>query len=471
MQLTVGTGGNSTVFRMLAALNQIDASRASTMTRLATGQRINRASDDPAGLVALNAMNSELAAVNAAIDNDRRSESILNVVDSTLTEVSSLVSEIEGLVLKASGSTVTASEKAAYQAQIDQSIESIDRLIGQAEFNGMKLFDGANRINAYADDPASVKDIHVYSRNPNITGNLSLTVDVTAAATRGSATTSLGATAGDTLSVATVLQVTGKLGTATITLASGATGTEVLAAITAQKQVTGVSAINQGGSLHFTSTTTGSDAFVTVSALSGDQDYLQGAQVNKTSGTDAQVTVNGADAAAQGTEVFYNGNGVSLSFNLENDAVTDHVITISGGGATFQVGTDSNTRTSLGISGMNTFELGRSDLGYLSELKSGGTNSLTASGSNALAVARQASNQVATMAARVGSFNKYQIGSSIRSLEAAKEGMSAAVSLIGDTDYAAESAELERQNILMNAAISLLSVANSQQQNVLALLR
>jgi flagellin len=456
---------------MLSAMNQLDAERSITMARLATGKRINRASDDPAGLIALNTLNAELASVGAAIDSNRRSESMLNVADSTLTEVGKLVSDIEGLVLKASGSTVTASEKAAYQAQIDQSLDSIDRLVNQAEFNGKKLFDGENRINAYASDATAIKDVRVYSRNPNISGNLALTVAVNAAATRGSAATTLGAAVGDTLSAATVVQVTGKLGTATLTLGSGATGTDVLAAITAHKEITGVSAISQGGSLHLMSTTTGSDAFVAVSALSGDADYMSGLQISKTAGADAQVTVNGAKASAQGTEVFYNGAGVSLSFNLASNTVANYTLTVADGGAEFQLGTDSNTRTGLGLGGVNSFELGRSDLGYLSQLRSGGVNSLNASDSKALAVARQASNQVATAAARVGSFNKYAVGSSIRSLEAAQEGMSAAASQIGDTDYSVESANLERQTILMNAAISMLSVANSQQANALALLQ
>lgn len=456
---------------MMSALNQLETESATTMARLATGKRINRASDDPAGLVALNTMNSELARVTAAIDNNRRSESMLNVADSTLTEVGKLVSDIEGLVLKASGSTVTASEKAAYQAQIDQSLDSINRLVNQSEFNGKKLFDGANRINAFTGSPTAIKDVRVYSRNPNVTGNLALTVAVDAVATHASATTTLGAAVGDTLATGTVLQVSGKLGTANITLASGATGTQVLAAINAQKQVTGVSAINDGGNMSFNSTTKGSDSFVAVSALSGDTAYLAGAQIAKTSGTDAQVTVNGSQAMAQGTEVFYNGNGVSLSFNLANDTVANHTITITGGGATFKLGAENGTRTSLGIGGVNTFELGRSDLGYLADLRSGGTHSLTATDSKALSISRQASNQVASSAARIGSFNKYQIGSSIRALEAAQEGVSSSISQVGDTDYAAESSNLQRQNILLNTTMSMLGMANSQQQNVLALLR
>jgi flagellin-like hook-associated protein FlgL len=104
-------------------------------------------------------------------------------------------------------------------------------------------------------------------------------------------------------------------------------------------------------------------------------------------------------------------------------------------------------------------------------MKSGGANSLTASGTKAVEIARAASLQVSDMQARVGSFNKYQVGSTINALTAAKEGMSEAVNQIDSVDYATESANLERQTALLNAAITMLSTANSQQTYALALLK
>lgn len=466
MSLTVGT--NSSIFQMLSQLNQLEADRASTMARLATGKRINKASDDPAGLVALNRMNAELAKVTAALDNDQRSQSLLNVADSTLTEISSLTSEIERLALAAQGSSVTAEEKAAYQAQIDSSIDAIDRLVNHAEFNGQRIFNGQNRINATTDSQSSIKDIQVYSRNPNVTGNQTLSISVTAQAAAAYTASAGGFDLNNALSAETVIQVTGKLGTATITLSNNANSASILGAINAQKEVTGVSAAaGTGDTLVFASTDTGSDAFVTVSKISGADSIVS---YGKVSGSDAQVVVNGETANAQGTKVFYNGNGVSLSFNLHNDAVTTHTITVSGGGATFQLGTDTTTRASLGMAGLNTHELGRSDLGYLSTMRSGGANAVTASGNSSVRIAREANNQVATAAARIGSFNKYQVGSSIAALEAQQTALTESASLIGDADYAAETAKLQRQTILQNALISMLGLATQSQQNVLALL-
>ena len=475
MAMTIGMSSAS--FKILSAISKIQEQQATTQERLATNHKINKASDDPAGLIALNSLNAELTSINTAISGNQRTQSMLNVADNTLTEVATLASEVERMTLESQGTTVSTEEKMAYQAQIDQSIASIDRLINKAEFNGKKIFNGENRVNAYTNSAPSVKDIRVYARDPNQTGNVTLTLNVTAGAAYAYAA-SANAASSVTLSATTVLQVTGKYGTATITLSNGTTSANVRAAINAQKDVTGVSAIVGTGAtkkLIFMSTTKGSDSFVQVSKINGAV-KMDSSNTSKTAGTDATVLVNGEKANAQGTKVFVNSNGMNLSFNLAVDtAGASRTITVTGGGATFQLGSDTTTKATIGIGYLNSQELGQYDLatngGYLSTMKSGGANSLTASGTKAVDIARSVSLQVSDMQARIGSFNKYQVGSTINALTAAKEGMTDAVAQIDSVDYASESANLTRQEALLNAAISMLSTANSQQTYALALLK
>ena len=78
---------------------------------------------------------------------------------------------------------------------------------------------------------------------------------------------------------------------------------------------------------------------------------------------------------------------------------------------------------------------------------------------------------MATVQGRLGGFNKFQVQSSINSLNATKKGLEDARSIIGDVDYAAETAELNKQNVLLQAAISLLGLANQQSSSILSLLR
>ena len=109
--------------------------------------------------------------------------------------------------------------------------------------------------------------------------------------------------------------------------------------------------------------------------------------------------------------------------------------------------------------------------GYLSSLASGGANSLTSGNlSNAQSILTEAINQVSTLNGRLGAFQKYTIGSTINNLSVAYENASSALSNVQDTDFAAETANLTRAQILASSATTVLSTANSQPQNVLKLL-
>jgi flagellin len=83
----------------------------------------------------------------------------------------------------------------------------------------------------------------------------------------------------------------------------------------------------------------------------------------------------------------------------------------------------------------------------------------------------EAINQVATLRGRLGAFQDYTIGSTVNSLNVAFENVSSSESDIADTDFAAETANLTRAQILSQAATTVLSQANSAPQNVLTLLQ
>ncbi len=76
---------------------------------------------------------------------------------------------------------------------------------------------------------------------------------------------------------------------------------------------------------------------------------------------------------------------------------------------------------------------------------------------------------MADVRGRIGGFQKFQVGSSINALQAAQTGLGEATSLIGDTDFAVATARLNQQQVLINAGISLLGVANQQAAAILSL--
>jgi flagellin len=234
---------------------------------------------------------------------------------------------------------------------------------------------------------------------------------------------------------------------------------------------TGVSATVSGNELHIQSRSYGDSAFVSAQYISGDADFLT---VAYTEGTDAVVNVNGQQAFVDGLRVSFNSNGTSGEFYLTaagNVAGSAGNLSVTGGGMTFQLGTSSSTRSVVGIEGLFAHELGNSSDGYLSTLQSGGANDLSTNANNAVAIAKAALNQVATQRGRVGGFQKFQVETSLNSLSATKEALESARGVIDDVDYALETAELSRQNVLIQSAISLLGVTAQQSSQILSLLR
>ena len=470
---------NTNTIKLLNIINNLSAQQSNTLTQLSTGKRINKGSDDPAGLIALKSLEAELTAVDGAIANNQRTDAVLSVADGALAEVSSLLTDIEALVATSSSSGgLTSGEIAANQAQIDQAISSIDRIIRTTNFNGKRLLDGSMAINRANVDSTSVTNLRIHSRG-NSTSDITFGVDVTASAKAAGATLINNSGAGATSSQSRI-SITGTLGTATITLAAGTSQANVLTEINNAKDLTGVSAAMSGTYIRLGTTGVGSDEYVSVTVLEGTGGFTstsnKASDVNKTLGQDATVLVNGVSCNVDGLDVSYNSNGLSMTFSLttafSQQTTNNSTFTVmTTGGAVFQLGTDSTTRSTLGIDALYSHNLGGGDAGaLLSQLVSGGTADMNTDVATALKTVRKAIDDVANARGRVGAFQKFQVQTSINSLEAARMGLSEAASAIGDTDFALATADLNRENVLLNSGISLLGLANQQAAQILSLL-
>ncbi|UCG32823.1 MAG: hypothetical protein JSU68_14300 [Phycisphaerales bacterium] len=471
---------NTESLRLLNIINNISQSQTRTLERLSTGLKINKGADDPAGLIALTSLQAELTAVDAAIDNGQRADAILSVADGALQEVTNLLLDIESLAAASTSSGgLTPAEVAANQAQIDAAVDSIDRIIRTTTFNGKRLLDGSFGIERSGIDTTEVTDVRLFSRG-NSTAATTITVDVTSAAAQASFQLVDHGNATNATSGVTQISVAGKLGTTTVTIADGSTADQVATTINLSTDLTGVAASATNGVVTLYSNGFGSSQFVATEVLSGGDvngtsDTYTGSNGNQT-GTDASVLVNGQAASVDGLSVFFNVGGISGSFNMTEtfgtQTTTDSTFTVATtGGATFQLGTDATTRSTIGIDALFSYMLGGGDTGgVLSDLKSGGSASLTNDVATALTVAKQAISDVATARGRIGAFQKFQVQTTLNSLDATKAGLTDAKSIIGDTDYASETAELNRQQVLLNSSIALLGLANQKAAAVLSLL-
>jgi flagellin len=227
----------------------------------------------------------------------------------------------------------------------------------------------------------------------------------------------------------------------------------------------------------------GSSQYVAVNVLSGTfataESSVGGTASSRDAGTDIVATINGEQAVGSGLTASITSQTLagSITFNAaDNVANTTASITVTGGGSVYQIGTQANLsgQVNLGIPAVNTATLGGSD-GLLYELGSGGSLSLAnvgtaVQGSQLVNVVSEALDQVSTLSGEIGAVQSNVINTNIATLNSSLENVSQAQSDILDTNFAAETANMTQAQILEQAGISVLSIANQTPQNVLKLL-
>jgi flagellin len=233
--------------------------------------------------------------------------------------------------------------------------------------------------------------------------------------------------------------------------------------------------------LTFSSSDYGSSAFVEVNVLSGAFETQDAASnlVSRDEGTDVIATINGSRAYGDGLKASLRTATIDVSVTFDSAANTNANTTsfnVTGGGANFQIGEDvsANGQVGIGIEAVNTARLGGLS-GKLFELGTGGGKSLldvgpSVQGSSLVNIVDEALDRVSTIRSRLGSIQKNVIETNIATLGVALENISEARSQIVDTDFAVETANLTKSQILSQAGISVLSIANQQPQQVLSLL-
>jgi len=158
------------------------------LTRLSTGLRINSGADDPAGLIASEALRSEVTSLNKALSNTRRADQIIATADSALAQVNNLLNDIRGLVVEASSrGGLSDDEISANQLQIDSSLEAINRIAQTTTFQGRKLLDGSlDFTTAGGANISKISALNVQKANLGTSGSVGVDVVIESAATQAS---------------------------------------------------------------------------------------------------------------------------------------------------------------------------------------------------------------------------------------------------------------------------------------------
>lgn len=465
----------------LISINSLDRSNEAlqkSLHRLSTGVRINSAADDPAGLIVSESLRSQIASLSQSIDNAQRGANVIATAEGALSEVSVLLVNVRELVVEAANSgTLSQEEIDANQLQVDSAIESITRIANTTSFGGQRLLNGSLGFTTANVSAAAVSDLAIYAANFGHASAVTVSLNVTQSAQTGNLNFS-----GSQIATATSIELAGSDGSEVFSFAAGTAVSAVVFAVNQVTSLTGASAaVEVSGAattgINLYSTGFGSEEFVSVNVLTGTFATTDsaGSSAARDAGRDAAGVLNGNSVTAKGNTFSFNSTALDLKLQVTNGFSGETSFSIrGGGGALFQLSPNLGTggQMNIGIDSVTAAHLGRGDVGYLNALVTGGAYDLSSGQLDSAAdIVDAAISDVSTLRGRLGAFQKNVVETSIRSLRVSMENVSAAESLIRDADFASETSELTRAQILVSAGISVLAAANQSPQNVLSLLR
>jgi len=448
-----------------------------SLERLASGLRINRGADDPAGLIVSEYLRAEVAAVGQAIDNTQRASLVISTAEGALNEVAALLIDVQDLVVEAANRGAMSDEEIrANQLQIDSAVDSITRISNTTSFAGRKLINGELDYVLSGVAWTAMPALQVHQAQFGTRDYIPVEVEVTQSAQKAG----LYFTSAQ-ISAPVTIELAGNTGMVSLSFISGTAASAIAAAINVVGDATGVSAIASSTGFRLQSAGYGSDQWISVRALPNDEggtmDMVDadGAQVERDYGQDAAATINGADSIGSGLNLILNTATLDIDLTLDDDfGVGTTSFAITGGGMLFQVGPDVNTnlQVNIGVQSMAANRLGTQGIGFLSQIVTGGEYSLVGGGEDLTAqnIVNEALRQVSVTRGRLGAFERNTLQTNVNQLQITFENLTSSESAIRDTDFAMETSRLTRAQILVAAANNVLAIANATPQNVLSLL-
>ncbi|MBI4568067.1 MAG: hypothetical protein HY719_06680 [Planctomycetes bacterium] len=578
---------NLSAFEALRNLRITDQKQSQSLERLSTGLRINRASDDPSGLVVSEQLRAQTASLRQATRNAQSDINMINTAEGALQEVNSLLIDIrESIVFALNTGAADKSQIDAEQRSVDRSIDAIDRIAVTTRFAQRSLLNGKSDFQVRSRN-ALVDDLKIRSvRFANNQSSLVFRVKVTDLASRatvaiasggmltgytkagvvyndvGQLKSQAGRVASTTVVVSNTqvgrlgsgqfvtMRITGTIGSEDIKLASGASIRDLVSAVNRVTAATGVFASTapvsatpggvRGGGSGFSfalfSVGFGKEQFVRVEnltqsgsnvglvrsfAASGTANtfnttLVRQGYIAEDFGDDVEARVDGAQVVAKGYSLRVTSNFLdadvriserlyqiasygtsaadaargSITGSLATSGLAFRVMNNADSGLTFQINSEATSidRVTVGLASVRSSELGltieRENLvssaasnaasmpqGFLTSLKSGAGNDLFQDPLNALTIVDAAIAQVSDVRSFLGSISGATLSPAINSLGVAINNITASESTIRDLDFAAETTEFTRAQILFQAGTSVLASANVIPQAVLTLLQ
>ncbi len=470
-------------------LNASQEALQTSLQRLSSGLRINSAKDDAAGLAISERFTSQIRGLNQAVRNANDGISLSQTAEGALAEAGNILQRVRELSVQSANATNSASDRQALQSEVGQLVSELDRIATNTEFNGQKILDGTFGTAIFQVGANANQTIQATTNNfrTNQYGNYRVTGQDTAAGAEARNAQ------GDNLII------NGSLGSVTLDISAGDSAKATAELVTSKSNVTGVKAFAQtevnvsfdaAGSYTLNVASDNADAQAISFSLQGTEgnDGLSGAvtafnDLSHKTGVTARISDDGQSVVLLNAT----GNNINLADTVNSNAGNVMVGgTVGADGA--QVGGTviaANTAVDVAVvTGQVVFDSDKS-FGIIGTAGATVTNAQEASdlmgvsqldvsqvesANEALAIVDAALATVNGQRAKFGAIQS-RFGSTISNLQTNSENLSAARSRVRDADFAQETAELTRAQILQQAGTAMLAQANVAPQNVLTLLQ
>ena len=477
-------------------LSSLNAQRQLTSTsnslsrsfeRLSSGLRINGARDDAAGLSITTRFTAQIRGLNQAVRNSNDGISLAQTAEGALNETTNILQRMRELSVQAANDTNNDSDRASLQAEVDQLKAELDRIAETTNFNGNKILSGdflARELQVGANvgetlsvsiDAAGTKDLARQVRTAATTvsstalgGNMTITYKDAASATGRTTATVRASNAGDD-TVSTVDKASSAISKAAAI--NSLTDTTGVRAIVGETTASGT--LVQGGALdasNYIEINGEKISGFTVQANDADGSLTDAINaVSDETGVVASLDSNSelVLTAADGRNINVRTVGdAGQKTGLNNGAAASTVMTSYG-----KISLQSNEQFDIG-GGSDAAELGMGS-GVFGVNSDNSVHSVDISkregAIKALDTIDLALENVSASRAKLGALQN-RLESTINNLSTTSENLSASRSRILDADFASETAQLSRNQIIQQAGVSILAQANQQSQVALGLL-
>ena len=480
-----------------ASLRKTGLNSMTSMERLSTGVRINSAKDDAAGLAISTRMTANIRGMAAAIRNSNDGISLTQTAEGSLSAIQDNLQRIRELAVQSANSGNSASDRGSMNLEAQQLISEIDRVATNSAFNGSKLLDGT-----YSNQDFQVGSGNDVSDRIRISiGNAKSAALGTVGSLTGTSSVSLSGAVTSSALAAGDLSINGfsiapSTSDGVSTASSDASAIAKANSINASSSLTGITAKALATTKEFT-LSSGSGALATGAVSSGDL-TINGVDIGSLTAT---ATV--ADRTTQliaAINAKTTQTGVSAAISTENNRLTltaadgRNIVTAvsspaSANAATGRLnGMSNNTSTAaisltstsgsatITIAGPNSSYIGSGWLNGLSANQGTGQTvssidlSTQTGSQSALSILDKAIDTITNSRANLGAYqNRFE--AAISNLQTTSTNLQASRSRILDTDYAKETTNLAKAQIVQQAATAMLAQANQSSQSVLALLK